>query len=54
MKKEIRLNNEILVNKVFRILRKFQDDPKKIENIFGKTSKSYSKRQINYQFLVSK
>ena len=28
--------------------------PSLLENIFGKTSKSYSKRQIHYRFLVSK
>ena len=28
--------------------------PSLLENIFGKTSKSYSKRQINNEFLVSK
>ncbi len=34
MKKEINSNNEKLVNKVFEILTKFKDDPKKFENIF--------------------
>jgi len=34
MKKEINSNNEKLVNKVFEILTKFRDDPKKFENIF--------------------
>ncbi len=34
MKKEINSNNEKLINKVFEILTKFKDDPKKFENIF--------------------
>ncbi len=34
MKKEINSNNEKLVNKVFKILTKFKEDPNKFENIF--------------------
>ena len=34
MKKEINSNNEKLVDKVFKILTKFKNNPKKIENIF--------------------
>jgi len=34
VKKEINSNNEKLINKVFEILTKFRDDPKKFENIF--------------------
>ena len=34
MKKEIKPNNEELVNKVFEILTKFKNNPKKHENIF--------------------
>ncbi len=34
MKKDINSNNEKLVNKVFEILTKFKNNPKKIENIF--------------------
>ena len=34
MKKEINLNNEKLVDKVFKILTDFEKHPKKIENIF--------------------
>ena len=34
MKKEINSNDEKLVNKVFEILTKFKENPKKFENIF--------------------
>ena len=34
MKKKINSNNEKLVNKVFKILTKFKNNPKKFENIF--------------------
>ena len=34
MKKDIISNNEELVDKVFKILKKFKKSPKKIENIF--------------------
>ena len=34
MKKDINSNNEELVDKVFKILTKFKNSPKKIENIF--------------------
>ena len=34
MKKDINSNNEELVDKVFKILTKFKNNPKKIENIF--------------------
>ena len=34
MKKDINPNNEELVDKVFKILTKFKNSPKKIDNIF--------------------
>ena len=34
MKKKINSNDEKLVDKVFKILTKFKDNPQKIENIF--------------------
>ena len=36
MKKDINSNNEELVDKVFKILTKFKNSPKKIENIYEK------------------
>ena len=47
MKKEINSNNEKLVNKVFEILTKFRDDPKKFENIFTELFEKDFEIQLN-------
>ncbi len=47
MKKEIKSNNENLVNKVFEILTKFKDNPKKFENIFTELFEKDFKTQLN-------
>ena len=47
MKKEINSNNEKLVNKLFEILTKFRDDPKKFENIFTELFEKDFKVQLN-------
>ena len=47
MKKEINSNNEKLVNKVFEILTKFKDDPKKFENIFTELFEKDFEVQLN-------
>ena len=47
MKKEINSNNEKLVNKVFEILTKFRDDPKKFENIFTELFEKDFEVQLN-------
>ena len=39
MKKEINSKNEKLVNKIFEILTKFKDNPKKFEKIQSKIFK---------------
>ncbi len=47
MKKEVSSNNEKLVNKVFDILTKFRDNPKKIENIFTELFEKDFEIQLN-------
>ena len=47
MKKEINSNNEKLVNKVFEILTKFKDNPKKFENIFTELFEKDFETQLN-------
>ena len=47
MKKKINSNNEKLVNKVFEILTKFRDDPKKFENIFTELFEKDFDLQLN-------
>ena len=47
MKKEINSNNEKLVNKVFEILTKFKDNPKKFENIFIELFEKDFESQLN-------
>ena len=47
MKKEINSNNEKLVKKVFEILTKFKDDPKKFENIFTELFENDFEVQLN-------
>ena len=47
MEKEINSNNEKLVNKVFEILTKFKDDPKKFENIFTELFEKDFEVQLN-------
>ena len=47
MKKEINSNNEKLVNKVFEILTKFKDDPKKFDNIFTELFEKDFEVQLN-------
>ena len=47
MKKEINSKNEKLVNKIFEILTKFKDNPKKFENIFTELFKEDFEVQLN-------
>ena len=47
MKKEINSKNEKLVNKIFEILTKFKDNPKKFENIFTELFKEDFEAQLN-------
>ena len=47
MKKDINSNNEELVDKVFKILTKFKDNPKKIENIFTELFEKDFNLQLN-------
>ncbi len=47
MKKYINSNNEKLVNKVFEILTKFENNPKKIENIFTQLFEKDFEMQLN-------
>ena len=47
MKKYINSNNERLVNKVFEILTKFENNPKKIENIFTQLFEKDFEMQLN-------
>ena len=47
MKKNTNSNNEKLVNKVFEILTKFKDDPKKFENIFTELFERDFEVQLN-------
>ena len=47
MKKNINLNNAKLVSKVSRILKKFKDSPKKIENIFTELFEKDFEVQLN-------
>ncbi len=47
MKKDFNSNNEKLVNKVFEILTKFKDDPKKFENIFTELFEKDFEVQLN-------
>ena len=47
MKKEINSKNEKLVNKIFEILTKFKDNPKKFENIFTELFKEDFDAQLN-------
>ncbi len=47
MKKNINSNNEKLVNKVFEILTKFRDNPKKFENIFTELFEKDFETQLN-------
>ena len=47
MKKEIESKNEKLVNKIFEILTKFKDNPKKFENIFTELFKEDFEAQLN-------
>ena len=47
MKKNINSNNKKLVNKVFEILTKFENNPKKIENIFTQLFEKDFEMQLN-------
>ena len=47
MKKEINSNNKKLVKKVFKILTKFKNNPKKIENIFTELFEKDFELQLN-------
>ena len=47
MEKEIISNNENLIDKVFEILKKFKDDPKKFENIFTELFEKDFEAQLN-------
>ena len=47
MKKDINSNNEELVDKVFKILTKFKNSPKKIENIFTELFEKDFDAQLN-------
>ena len=47
MKKVINLNNEKLVDKVFKILTEFKNNPKKIENIFTELFEKDFEVQLN-------
>ena len=47
MNKEIHSDNEKLVNKVFEILSKFKENPKKIENIFTELFEKDFEAQLN-------
>ena len=44
---DINSNNEELVDKVFKILTKFKNSPKKIENIFTELFEKDFDRQLN-------
>ena len=47
MEKEIISNKENLIDKVFEILKKFKDDPKKFENIFTELFEKDFEAQLN-------
>ncbi len=47
MKKEINSNNNKLVNKAFKILTKFKNNPKKFENIFTELFEKDFEEQLN-------
>ena len=47
MKREIKFNNKTLVDKLFKILKKFKDNPQKIENIFTELFEKDFEIQLN-------